>query len=524
MRRSSPSRCTRRSIAAIVVSALLLSATACGGDGGSASAAGDGKPVAGGSAVYINHTDALTLDPIDARLSPAHGGNVLPPVYDQLIWIDDDGTVVPRLATSVTSGDGKVWKIKLREGVKFSDGTGFDAEAVRFNWERFLDSANAAPNAGVAQSIDTIKVLDPLSLEVTLKETNRQWHAGLVSGLGFIGSPTAIQKLGDDFDKKPVGAGPFLLTELVSGDHITFKRNPNYWDAPRPYLDELVVRPVADPQQRFDTFLSGQGDFVSTGNPVPYTAQLRSEGYSVEEPQLLGGIGLVLNNGRAPFDDVRVRRAFLLATNVDDFVQKGTMGAAEPIKSLFPESSPLYTGIARPATNIAEAQKLIDAYVAEKGGPVTVNFSVSEAIRTWAEVFQQQWSALNNVKVNVDVAVGTEASRRLVAGEYDVTTNALMGKDPEPDFYDLLYSTSAYNRSKFSDPGVDSALVKGRGSDSVEERKAAYAMVEQRIWEQVPYIFLVRAGTSFSADKDIQNFHTVDEGYIRFADLWKAKD
>ncbi|WP_238015206.1 ABC transporter substrate-binding protein [Dactylosporangium sp. AC04546] len=513
-----------RQLLAAALALALLPLAACGDGGGSGSTQGNGQPVMGGSATYINHTESLSLDPIDARIEPNQGGNVLPPLYDHLIWIKEDGSIVPRLATSVTTSDGKQWQIKLREGVTFSDGTQFDAAAVKFNWERLRDPATAAPNAGAAAAIDTTEVVDPLTLRVTLKKPNRQWHRYLTaSGLTFIGSPTAIAAAGKQFGSKPVGAGPFVLAERVQGDHMTFKRNPKYWDAPRPYLDELVIRPVPVAQQRFDSFEAGEGDFVSTGNPVPQTADLRSKGYSVVEPQLIGGIGLVLNNARAPFDDVRVRQALLLATDVKDFVDKGTGGSGDAITTLFPKGAPLGADISRPAVDRAKAQSLIDAYVAEKGGPVKIEFSVAEAIKSWAEVFQQQWAALKNVEVKITVSLGPEASRRLLAGQYDVTTNAVIGDDPEPDFYDLFYSSSSLNRSKFKDPAVDAALEEGRSADSIERRKAAYGIVERAVWDQVPYIFLVRAGAAYTAGKNIKNFQVVGEGYIRFADLWKEK-
>jgi peptide/nickel transport system substrate-binding protein len=509
-----------RVLAAVILMALPLAA--CGGGSGSAGGQGNGQPVRGGSATYLNHVELTSLDPVDTRLTPGLGGNVLPPLYDHLIWFEPDGKVVPRLAKSVATSDGKLWEFKLREGVKFSDGTPFDADAVKFNWERLRKPG--VPNGAVAAAIQTIEVVDPLTLRVTLKARNRQWHQYLMSGLGFIGSPTAMQKLGDKkFATQAVGAGPFVLTEFVAGDHVKFARNPNYWDAPKPHLDELIVRTVPNAQQRYDSFEAGEADFVSTGAPVPQTAELQAQGYPVQVPQMIGGIGLILNNARAPLDDVRVRRALLLATNVDDFAKKGTGGSAEPIRSLFAQESPLNSGITRPAVDLAKAQALIDEYVAEKGGPVRITISVAEAIRTWAEVFQQQWAALKNVKVEVSVALGSEAIRRRTAGEFDVTTDSIIGTDPEPDFYDRLRSGSSFNYSRFNDPEVDKALDVGRSAESIEQRKAAYAIVERAIWEQAPYIFTVRSGASYAASKDIKNFQTFDEGFIKFAELWKEQ-
>ena len=159
----------------------------------------------------------------------------------------------------MTTTDGKVWTLKLRAGVKFSDGTSYDAAAVKFNWERHADPANASMYASTAQAL-TSEVVDPLTLKVTLSAVNGQFPRILSIQLNYIGSPTAIRAAGSQaaYNTKPVGAGPFMLKEWVRDSQMTFVRNPSYWNAPRPYVDTLVLKSVIPEDQRLNSFKAGE--------------------------------------------------------------------------------------------------------------------------------------------------------------------------------------------------------------------------------------------------------------------------
>src|SRR5262249_27849209 len=131
-------------------------------------------------------------------------------LYDYLVGVNSKTfEVEPRIAQSITgSSDSKTWTIKIRPDVKFSDGTAYDAEAVKFNWERMGDPANKSPMASAAQTIASMEVTDPLTLVVTLKAVNAQFPRLVATRLGLIGSPTAIKADPTGFGTKPVGAGP----------------------------------------------------------------------------------------------------------------------------------------------------------------------------------------------------------------------------------------------------------------------------------------------------------------------------
>ncbi len=136
-------------------------------------------------------------------------------VYGALLYYDfETGEITPGMAESFTSDDGKVWTLKLRPGLTFTDGTPFDAAAVAFNWDRILDPALLSPSRAAAQTI-TWNVVDETTLTVTSNEVNHQLPFQLTESLAFVASPTAIAQKGADFANAPVGAGPFQLTSWL---------------------------------------------------------------------------------------------------------------------------------------------------------------------------------------------------------------------------------------------------------------------------------------------------------------------
>ena len=197
---------------AVLSMALLV---ACGG--GDASEHSDGgKPVAGGTFTIITNIDGLRLDPTRTAAAPASVGNPILPIFDTLVRVDVDGKITPRIATSVTSEDQQTWTIELREGVTFTDGTPFDAEALKFNWERDKEDT-ATITQSDAKTMTSMKVTGSTTLEVTLVAPSTSFPFLLQGPLGMIGSPTAIKDMGEDYTVAPVGAGPFVLEKRVPG-------------------------------------------------------------------------------------------------------------------------------------------------------------------------------------------------------------------------------------------------------------------------------------------------------------------
>ena len=146
-----------------------------------------------------------------------------------------------------------MWTLKLRPNIKFTDGTPFDAAAVKFNWQRLQDPNQRALLAAKANQMQSMDVIDTTTLRITLKEKNAQFPNSVVL-MSFIGSPTAIQQRGNQFAGNPVGAGSFQFKSWVRNSALTLVRNPNYWNAPLPYLDQIVFKPVSEEQRHGQQF------------------------------------------------------------------------------------------------------------------------------------------------------------------------------------------------------------------------------------------------------------------------------
>jgi peptide/nickel transport system substrate-binding protein len=355
--------------------------------GGAASAAPRAAAKSGGTLTIVKAGDAvLGWDPIKIGVIPQ---NTPTPqqfmIYDLLVYEDPATTkVVPRIAQSFTTPDaGITWTLKLRPNVKFSDATAYDAAAVQFNWQRQADPANKATGLGAASEIQTMTVVDPLTLKVTLKGQDSAWDHRVATSLAWIASPTALQSEGAAYATKPVGAGPFLLKEWVRDDHYTFVKNPNYWEPGKPYLDGVVIKLITDDLARYNTFKSGNADVNYQFDPGP-VAQAKQDGFILNTMFMpSGGWAFAMNNTKAPFTDVRVRKAIDLVLNRQQFgqIRRGN-DASVVLGTVDAKGSPYFDPkIATPKTNVAAAQKLIDAYIADNGGkPVTFSYTTFQQL------------------------------------------------------------------------------------------------------------------------------------------------
>ena len=191
-------------------------------------------------------------------------------IYDTLIRTAPDGTITPRLAESVTpSEDFTTWTIELRPDLVFTDDTPLDAEAVKFNWDRHTDPAVASQCFPTAATIASSTVEGPTTLVVELVEPNSQFPFLLEGCLGFIASPAALEQHGEAYGtsaESTVGAGPFMLESFNPGVDNTMVKNPNFWDAPRPYLDRIeIVGVPSDTQSAAQALITDQADMISFG-------------------------------------------------------------------------------------------------------------------------------------------------------------------------------------------------------------------------------------------------------------------
>lgn len=484
----------RRLVAALVVTALLTAG--CGSaDGGQQDGTPQpgGTPQRGGTLTVINSVDARSFDPARAATN-APGSEVarLAAVYGALFWRDlETGEVHPGIGQSLEpSDDGRVWTLKLRPSVKFTDGTPLDAEAVVVNWERLGDPEVRASMYAEAKDLE-LRAVDGLTVEITLPEPNFHFDKRVAADFTFIVSPTAIRSDPEGFGEKPVGAGPFKLVEWVPGSHTRYVRNDDYWEGGKPYLDELVIRSIPDASQAVETVISGGADLYYS-NLWEMRQRAEEAGLNVVAPETGAGRIIYFNHDRPPFDDPRAREAVIRAVDSSQLAKVMDPGAgSDAPTSMFTEDSPFHDdGLTLPRHDRARAQELFDELAAE-GKPVTFEFAgiAGATYERAVEYIQSQLEQFGNVEMTINTVDFAAANETIyVKRDFDATIRPgiLPLTDPEPSLTDLLQTGGRNNVSAYSNPEMDAALDAGRATTDTARRAEAYAEAQRLLAEDSP--------------------------------------
>ncbi|MFI1581853.1 ABC transporter substrate-binding protein [Embleya sp. NPDC020630] len=482
-----------RTVVPAVAACLVLGA--CGGGDDAAGKDADTSTVApksGGTLTVAMASDMRSMDPFGALSNSYTDNSRLNAVYDSLFWHEaKTGKVMPQVGESLTPDPGNAsWTLKLKPNVKFSDGTPYDAAAVKFTWDEHAAPARKSYQAGTIAAVKTTEAVDPTTLKITLTGPNANFDHIVASNLSFIVSPTAYRKDPAGFARNPVGAGPYTFKEWTTGDHMTFVKNRGYWQgAAKPYADTVVFKVIQDSTQGLETVYSGGADMkVSVNAEDPVKA--RQKGLETKIVTIIGGESIYFNNKRAPFDDVRARRAVQLALDADEVNKISFSGNGTPTHSIFPPESPLVDAGTETVqrTDRAEAQRLLDELAAE-GKPLDFTYSIPQnanAQRT-AEYIMTSLRALRNISVKIaPMPIAAFQTDIVINKNYQAAMFSYYLSDAEPGLYVNLYSTSPNNYLLYANPTVDQNLDRARTTNDPAQRKAAYTAVAAQLKQDAP--------------------------------------
>jgi peptide/nickel transport system substrate-binding protein len=463
--------------------ALGLGAAGCGsGKGKGNSSSG---PKRGGKITFAISFETASLDPANCG---AASFDRCAPIFGTLLRYDMTAKkLVGQMADSFTSDNAKVWTLKLRPEVKFSDGQPFDADAVVFNWDRIKDPKTLSPAASLTQGMSW-KAVDPATVQVTLDKPNYQLPWALTKGLGAIGSPKGIQAAGADVDTKPVGAGPFVLKSWVPGTQIIYTRNANYFEKGLPNVDQLEIKIIGSNDQRLNSLRTGELNANWSLVAKDATTMTQQGGFDSYEVPMIGGTGLTTNLADPVMKDEGLRQAMLHtfdAKQIDDAVYPGE-GVVDALLS--PDSPYRNDSLGmNPKKDIGEAKRLFDDYLSRTGkSSATVTFIYAAGIPALEQVsslIQQQVQQIKGLTLEpVDAPVH---NRRLVGGDYQT---ALAGPQAfEPDsIYQMYHTGGSFNWSNYSNPEVDQALDTTRTSNDEAAVKEAYEFVNGQVSKDGP--------------------------------------
>jgi len=448
-----------------------------------------------------------SLDP--ATVTAVNDFRILVNLYDGLVRYKDGSLQVEQaLATSwKISDDGRVYTFQLRKGVTFHDGTPFNAEAVKFNFERMLDKHNPYHDTGPFPLAfffsDIDKINTPNSHEVVfhLKKTYPPFLSNLAYPTGLIISPAAVKKYGKDVGRHPVGAGPFRFEEWQSNAKVVLTANPNYWGG-KPKLKAVVFRPLTDANTRLAEMLSGGLD-VMVNVPADSIKTFRNDARF----KVLQQVGphvwfLILNTKEGIFKDKRVRQAVNYAVNKKTLVENVLQGTATVANGPTPPAFAwAHNNKLKPYPyDPAKARTLLKAagvknaklvfYVTEGGSGMLDPVAMGTAIQAdltkvglQAKIETYEWNTFLS-KVNAGLK-----------GKADMAEMAWMTNDPDTLPYLTLRSDAApakggFNSGYYSNPKVDELLEKARGTTDQARRAVLYKKMQTLVRDDAPWLFV----------------------------------
>jgi peptide/nickel transport system substrate-binding protein len=480
-------------------------------------------PKRGGAIVEGLEADFPSLDLV--RISALAEREVSLSIYDPLFDVNAKGEVAPYLAESFTvSSDAKVYTIKLRPNVKFHDGTPFDADAVIFNLDRDRDPQSACRCSGQIEIIDHERAIDPLTVEVTLKRPSATLPALLTDTPGMMASPTAVKKDPAAFGNHPVGTGPFVFKEWVKGDHMTFTRNPDYWNKPLPYVDQVTYRPIPNEESRESTLVANGININQNPGPKSIVDAKKNPSLRVTKPEALGTLFIMMNTKTGPTADVRVRQAMAYATDSALIDKAIYYNLYDLVQSPFPRGSSAYQEHVAgfPAFDLKKAQGLIK----QVGKPVEITLSIDNTPNTvrLGEILQAMWG-----KAGIKTKIASFEQHRLIENaltkSYQAEIYRWAGRpDPDPNVYKFFYSKYADERSSnytaYSNPDMDRLLDEGAQTLDTEKRKDIYRQVSELLAKDSPYAFMFEANFFSISSSKVQGIEAVPDGLIRLRNVW----
>lgn len=471
-----------------------------------------GDPVAGGTLVYA------TGDAEPGCLDPHVGGNypqglIGTQFIESLVSKNSDGDIIPWLATDwIESADGLTWDFTLRDDVEFTDGTPFDADAVKANIEHLKDPATASSTGYLAVGkIDTIEAIAADQVRFTLSAPDSALLESFSQPWVGMESPTALEREQAVNCESPVGTGPFIVTDWVKQQSVTLERNENYNSAPADAeltgparLDTIEWRFIPDAATRYAALQSGDVDVID--NAQPNNISSAADVATIEEldaPRPGAANRIELNSGKAPFDDVRVREAFIRSVDVNPGIESLFFGTAERSYSVL--SSVESAGISTPDvfTTDPEAAKTLldeagwdaidsDGYRTKDGERLSLTFPIStnQSIPAEQSLFEQIQASAKDVGFEV-ILQPTDLSSwygALFTNEYNLVSAPYTKVGP--DVLRILYHSdsiipapSGYyaNLAQLSDPALDEILTTASETSDAAERQELYAEAQSII-------------------------------------------
>ncbi|MCA6916557.1 glutathione ABC transporter substrate-binding protein GsiB [Pectobacterium versatile] len=472
-----------------------------------------------------------SLDPYDANDSLSQ--TVAKSFYQGLFGFDKDMKLVNVLADSYdASPDGLTYTVKLHLGVKFHDGSAFNAAAVKVNLDRASNPDNRLKRYNLFKMIDKTEAVDDLTVKITLKTPFSAFVNNLAHPAAVMISPAALKQYGKDIGFHPVGTGPYRFVAWNQTDFVKVEKFNGYWKAGLPKLDSITWRPVVDNNTRAALLQTGEAQFAY---PIPFeqakVLEKNDKLALVASPSILHRY-ISMNVTQKPFDNPKVREALNYAINKEALIKVAFSGYATPAEGPLPSSIDYSVKYHPWPYDPAKARELLKEAGYPDGFTTTLWSSHNHSTAQKVLQFTQQQLAQVGVKVQV---TAMDAGQRAAEVEgkgvketgvrlFYTGWSASTGEADwalSPLFATASWPPAQFNTAFYSNPQVDADLATALKTTDRTEKQKLYKDAQDKIWADAPWIFLATERLVSANSKKLTGFYVMPDTLFSFeeADL-----
>lgn len=485
----------------------------------------------GNDLVIANSSDAVSLDPAGSNDVPS--SNVAANIYESLVKQDQNMELQPSLAESWELVEDNVWEFKLREGVKFHDGSDFNAEVVKMNIERVLDKDVASPRSFLYSMVTDIEVVDDYTVRFTTEFPFSPLPAHLRHNGGAMVSPKLIEEdyaameageePGSVINENPVGTGFFKFEEWVPGQHIKLVRNDDYWGEPVK-LDSVTFKVVSEDLTRVAELRTGDSHISDPLSPSDVAEIENTDGLHVNTQGSVSLSYVGFNMEKEPFNDPRVRQAINMAIDRSQIIDGIYNGVGIPaIGPLAPDVFGYDPNVPGLEYDPEKAKELLAEAGFEDGFSTTLWTNDNRERMDMATNIQAQLKEFG-IEVEIEVMEWGAYLDQTANGEHDmfILGWSTVTGDADYGLYALLHSDNVGepgNRTFTQDPELDALLDEARQTSDAEERAELYRQIQEMLVDIAPMLYIHHQEYLLGVSDKVQGLIQDPTGILRLQNV-----
>ncbi len=492
----------------------------------SATAAANQKVKTGGTLNLGISRDATNLD--SAKSQDVYSAYVQAQIVEPLFIGTNDFKIAGNLVDKVENPDDTTYLFHLKTGIKYQDGTDFNADSVKWNLQRHIDDKTSVRNADV-KPITGMESVDANTLKITVGAPYAPFLSKLTGGAGAMYSQSAYQKLGTNVanDLTGAGSGPFKFTSWQHDNQITLDKNPSYWrkdpsGTVYPYLDKLVLKPIPDENTRLANLKTGDLDYIEAPPPKDIKSIQSNSDLVYKQVPGLSFDFVMLEVEKDPFQDKRVRQALAYSIDRQTIADTVFFGTRVPADTEIPGS--LFGSVQGPylKQDIAKAKALL-----QQAGKSSVDFTIqySNASPTLQQTFELMKDQMSPAGFNMtlqplEFATVVDNGNKGAYQAGGLGWNG--GVDPDNFCYQLFHTGAGFNLAHISDPNLDALMDKGQQTLDVGARTEIYKQIMQMLIDLQPFVIFDWGVYQQTTRKNVQNFQLGPSIWPQMYMVWKS--